>query len=118
MKLLVKQEASGFWGGERIVSLSLLDRGGDGCVATIQSRFSGLIHSDGPDLLRRLQVEVLGSTADRDSKAFKRFRDCMEGPGVGSDRCEERYRKDLSASSKNSVPASNDKDWWETSKKQ
>jgi hypothetical protein len=60
----------GAWGGERIISLSLASSGGQNCTATVQSRFSGLAHSDGPDLLERVHVQLVAETLGPDSEAF------------------------------------------------
>lgn len=113
---VISLTAGGFITGERIISLSLSSRNGDGCVATVQSRFSGLIHSDGPDLLRRIHVEVVGNSMDRNSKAFRHFKACMEGPGTADTKCEERLRKELGKSetrvdSAGALPALPE-DWW------
>jgi hypothetical protein len=91
---IISVSAGGVWSGERIISLSLSSRSDHGCTATAQSRFSGLVHSDGPDLLRRVYIEVIAETADRDSKAFRRFKACMEGHG-DERKCEDDFRKSL-----------------------
>jgi len=52
--------AGGVWWGERIMSLSLAPGLEGGCTVKVQSRYSGLQHSDGPDLLMRIHIELLG----------------------------------------------------------
>ncbi|HSY92348.1 MAG TPA: hypothetical protein VK812_13305 [Candidatus Binatus sp.] len=68
----------GVWAGERIISLSLAPGVEGGCTVTVQSRFSGLAHADGPDLLERVHMELLGARLGRDSKAFEEYKLCLE----------------------------------------
>src|ERR1700733_6566829 len=52
--------AGGAWFGERIISLSLAPGDEGGCTVTVQSRFSGLAHSDELDLVVLLHIEMVG----------------------------------------------------------
>jgi hypothetical protein len=83
----------GFWGGERVISISLAPGSERGCVVTAQSRFSGVAHSDGPDFLARVHVELLGAEVDHDSKAFRKFRECLDGYNSNEAKCEEKFRE-------------------------
>lgn len=65
------------WFEEFVITLSLSTGVEKGCLA-VQSRFSGLGHEDGLDLLSRSSIELLRSKVDPDSKAFKRYRDCIK----------------------------------------
>jgi hypothetical protein len=94
---IISVVVGGVWGGERIVSLSLATDNEGHCRATVQSRFSGLAHSDGPDFLARIRVELVGETMRRDSKAFRRFEDCVENSPTGYSKCEKRLRSQASA---------------------
>ncbi|HEV3511989.1 MAG TPA: hypothetical protein VGS05_09825 [Candidatus Sulfotelmatobacter sp.] len=108
---IISLEVGGFIAGERIVSLNLSSLNGDGCTVAVQSKFSGLIHSDGPDLLRRIEVELVGNWLDRESKAFRHFQNCMEFTKDESN-CQKHLRKDLdreSAKAANSHPATDSK---------
>jgi hypothetical protein len=106
--------AGGVWGGERLVDLSL-ETGKEGCVASVQSRFSGLAHSDGPDLLARVGAELLARQVGitRDSKEFRRFQNCLESP-TSNKKCEERFRKDVAKLKPRSTPPDGS-DWWKIS---
>ena len=75
--------AGGAWWGERIISLSLAPGMEDGCTVRVQSRYSGLEHSDGPDLLMRIHVELIGEQLGLDSKEFEKFKRCTEKPYGG-----------------------------------
>ncbi len=93
---IISLVAGGAWSGERVITVSLAPGIERGCTATVQSRFSGLAHSDGPDLLARISVEVIGQTADRNSKPFLRYKRCAEDsykPSISG--CESRLRKEL-----------------------
>lgn len=114
---IISLAVGGFMAGERIISLNLTSLNGDGCTVSVQSRFSGLIHSDGPDLLRRIELEIVGNSLDRDSKAFKHFKDCLEW--AKSEKCEKRLREDLerdaAKASKPELPKDNTpsmEGWW------
>jgi hypothetical protein len=101
--------AGGVWWGERIISLSLAPGIEKGCTATVQSRYSGLQHSDGPDLLMRLQVRLVTDELGSDSRAFEEFKVCVEKPYTGRDlggdhgkwenepKCEAAFRQKLAA---------------------
>jgi hypothetical protein len=112
---IISVSAGGVWSGERIISLSLSSRGDHGCTATAQSRFSGLAHSDGPDLLLRVYVELIAETTDRDSKAFHKFKACMEGHGDES-KCEEHFRKSLTRPENAAKSESPSSAWWQLTK--
>jgi hypothetical protein len=95
---VISLSAGGAWGGERMISLSLENGKEFGCVVTVQSRFSGLAHSDGPDLLSRIGAELVTKNLDGNSKAVRRYRDCIES-FVSDSKCEERLRKDVAKAS-------------------
>ena len=114
---IISLAVGGALSGERLVSISLAPGKEGGCTATVQSRFSGLAHSDGPDLLSRVSVELIGQEIDRDSKEFRRFKSCVESPTSDS-KCEARLQKDLAAKSakaKVEPQSSPDKGWWQIS---
>jgi hypothetical protein len=104
--------AGGVWWGERIISLSLAPGAEKGCTATVQSRYSGLQHSDGPDLLMRVHVQLIGEELGTDSKAFEEFRSCADKPYSGRDfggthgkwenepKCEAEFRQKLKVAEK------------------
>ena len=106
---VVSLEAGGAWWGERIISLSLAPGVEKGCTVTVQSRYSGLEHSDGPDLLMRIHVRLVGDELGSDSKAFQEFKACAEEPYSGRDlggshnkwqneaKCEAKLRRELGA---------------------
>ena len=104
--------AGGAWNGERIITLALAEGKEFGCVATVQSRFSGWAHSDGPDLLSRVAVEILARHENIDAKVIRRYRDCLASP-TSTEKCEAKLRKEIAAASPNSPPNSPDK-WWPT----
>jgi hypothetical protein len=87
----------GVWGGERVISLSLAAEGEHSCTATVQSRFSGLAHSDGPDLLERVHVELVGATLGHDSEAFRKYKDCVKD--LVPSKCDAKLRGEAAASS-------------------
>jgi hypothetical protein len=91
--------AGGAWWGERIISLSLAPGGERGCTVTVQSRYSGLEHSDGPDLLARIHVQLLREELGVDSAAFQKYKDCVGSPAViGNEaKCEVKLRRRLDA---------------------
>jgi hypothetical protein len=125
---IISLVAGGVWGGERLMTLSLEPGEEGGCVATVQSRFSGVLHSDGPDLLARVSIEVLKATVDPDSLAFRHFKKCMEWYGFSTTECEDRLQKEIAKQSKKTSkpkekpPASaqdpGERDWWNVDKKQ
>jgi hypothetical protein len=114
---VISLAAGGAWSGERMITLSLAPAAEKGCVATVQSRFSGLAHSDGPDLLGRILLELVGQTVDRDSKPFRHFKDCVENSPSSDAKCESRFRKAVArASNKTSASSQQQKtDWWQNS---
>jgi hypothetical protein len=67
----------GFWGGERMISLSLASDGEQRCIMTVQSRFAGMAHSDAEDLLERVHMEVVAEAVGRDSVAFRKYKKCV-----------------------------------------
>lgn len=88
--------AGGAWSGERIISLSLAPGDEGGCTVTVQSRFSGLAHSDGPDLLVRIRMELFGEQLGQGSKAYEEYKSCMEHGSYpdwgGKSKCAEQFR--------------------------
>lgn len=96
---IISLAVGGAWSGERIITLALAPGAERGCTASVQSRFSGLAHSDGPDLLSRINVELVGQTMDRDSKEFHRFKDCVENSPTADAKCESRLHKDINRTS-------------------
>jgi hypothetical protein len=88
----------GVWGGERIISLSLAPDGAQRCTATVQSRFSGLAHSDGPDLLARVHVEIVAGSMDRDSEAFRKYKSCVEWSSSSKlAKCDAKLRGEIAS---------------------
>jgi hypothetical protein len=117
---IVSLAAGGAWWGERMITLSLGEDKEGGCIATVQSRFSGLAHADGPDLLSRLGAEVLveKSGLDKNSKEFRRYQDCLTSP-KSNQKCEERFESDVAKMKKAQPQAPSDGangDWWKNSK--
>jgi hypothetical protein len=114
---VVSLVAGGAWWGERIISLSLAPGNEGGCTARVQSRYSGLQHSDGPDLLLRVHIQLVGEELGSDSKAFQEFKSCTEKPYSGRDlggdhgkwenepKCEAEFRQKLGAEKLHSDPA-------------
>jgi hypothetical protein len=93
---IISLVAGGAWNGERVITVSLAPGIESGCMATVQSRFSGLAHSDGPDLLARISVQVIGQTVDRNSKAFRHYKRCVEYSYNDSiSGCDGRLQKEL-----------------------
>lgn len=93
---IISVAVGGVWAGERIVSLSLAPDGEQRCIATVQSRFSGLAHSDGPDLLERVHVELVGETLGRDSEAFRNYKDCVRDSPPA--KCDAKLRGEIASS--------------------
>jgi hypothetical protein len=120
--------AGGIWGGERIMTLSVQAGEEHGCVAVVQSRYSGLIHSDGPDLLARVTIEVMKVKIDPDSRAFRRFKGCMtQTNGYSARQCLQRLQKEIAKESTQTPKLSKPKpsasaqdpgarDWWNVEK--
>jgi hypothetical protein len=98
---IISLAVGGAWAGERIISLSLLSVGEGTCTASVQSRFSGLAHSDGPDLLVRIHVELIGEELGQDLESFQKFKNCVEDSKaniVGNEpKCEAKLRRRLDA---------------------
>ncbi|HEV3512504.1 MAG TPA: hypothetical protein VGS05_12430 [Candidatus Sulfotelmatobacter sp.] len=107
----------GVWAGERIISLSLSSGPEGGCVATAQSAFSGLAHSDGPDLLSRIVASMVTKGMDPHSKAVRRYKGCL-AQFTDEEKCEARLRKDLAKESAKdpSKQPSLSEDWWQNAK--
>src|SRR5579862_225827 len=84
---VISLSVGGVWSGERLISLSLDPDPERGCVAIVQSRFSGLAHSDGPDLLSRVAVAIAARNVDPQSKEFRRYQSCIESSTPDS-KCE------------------------------
>ena len=83
----------------------------------MQSRNSASQHSDGPDLLMRVHIRLVGEEFGSDSKTFQEFKSCVEKPYSGRDlggdhgkwenepKCEAAFRQKLGAEKRNSDPA-------------
>jgi hypothetical protein len=96
---IISVAAGGIWWGERLLSLSLQEGKEHGCTATVQSRYSGLQHSDGPDLLARVHVQLVGDEVGRESEAFTRFERCVSYSYTDENKCEKKLRKRLAEES-------------------
>lgn len=100
---IISLAAGGAWWGERVISLNLGPGTSDQtCIATVQSRYSGLQHSDGPDLLVRIRIQLVGDELGRDSKDFQKYKDCVETPKnsvvTGNEpKCAAKLRRRLEA---------------------
>ena len=102
---IISLAAGGAWWGERVISLSLAPAVEKGCTATVQSRYSGLEHKDGPDLLARIHLQLIAEEPGADSKAFQELKSCVEsggdypdwGGGGRKSKCEEKFRRKLEA---------------------
>lgn len=94
---VVSLAVGGFMAGERIISLTIAPAPERGCRASVQSRFSGLVHSDGPDLLGRIRVEVVGDELGRETEAFEHFKHCVEMTDTSAAKCEEKFRQRVAA---------------------
>lgn len=117
---IISLAAGGAWWGERIISLNLASGAEQGCIATVQSRYSGLEHSDGPDLLARIHVELIGEELGFDSEPFQKFKHCVEDSQahiVGKEpKCEAKLRRSgLDDASSKSAPRP-DAAWWNIAK--
>jgi hypothetical protein len=99
---IVSVAVGGAWAGERIISLSLASDGEQRCIATVQSRFSGLAHSDGPDLLERVHVELVGEILGRDSEAFRKYKHCIRD--LPPAECDVKLLPGIAASTEGSQP--------------
>jgi len=108
---IISLSVGGIWWGERIISLSLAPGTEHGCTATVQSRYSGVQHSDSHDLLSRIHVELIGNEVGRDSKAFHKFKSCLSDYDGTEAKCEEKMRKTFADSTNNSDPRP-DPTWW------
>jgi hypothetical protein len=97
---LISVAVGGFWGGERIISLSLASDGAQRCVITVQSRFSGMAHSDGPDLLERVHIEVVSEALGRDSEAFRKYKHCLRDSSPR--KCDAKLRPVIATSTEQS----------------
>ena len=101
---IISLAAGGAWWGERIISLSLAPGVEHGCTATVQSRYSGIQHSDGPDLLGRIHVQLVCDELGRDSDAFVKFKNCVENSSSNEAKCEAKFRKRVAAASATNTP--------------
>lgn len=102
---VVSLAGGGWLAGERLMTLSLESGQEYGCTATVQSRFSGLLHSDGPDLLARVSIEVIKGKIDPESKAFHHFTKCMaKGNAYSVRECEQRLQKDIAKEKPQQTP--------------
>jgi len=80
--------AGGWVSGERILSLSLSATPQGGCTAVVQSRFSGLAHSDAPDLLMRIEAQTLATKVGKDFA--DEWMKCMtDRPLIARARCNQ-----------------------------
>jgi hypothetical protein len=86
----VSVAVGGFWGGERIISLSLASDGEERCIMTVQSRFSGMAHSDAEDLMERVHVEVVAEAVGRDSVVFRKYKKCVRDSVAA--KCDVKLR--------------------------
>lgn len=111
---IISVAVGGFLAGERIITLTLAPDPERGCVATVQSRFSGLAHSDGPALLGRVRVELLGETMDRKSKAFRDYKDCVDFSPRSDADCEKRLRRKVAKG----TAQMGDESWWQLTPKE
>lgn len=111
---LMSLSVGGFWFGERLISLTVAPAPERGCRVTIQSRFSGLLHSDGPDILTRIRVQLIGDELGRDSEAFQRFKRCAESGASSEAKCEDKLRERLAQ--KTSDNRSDSSNWWNIQK--
>jgi hypothetical protein len=116
---IISLDVGGILWGERVLSLNLAPGQEYGCTATVQSRYSGLEHHDAPDLLARIRLELVAGPIDHDSKAYKRYRACLDDYNTDEKKCEERFRKDLAKEKgevqgqrPNNLPASVTDGWW------
>ena len=101
---IISLAAGGAWGGERVISASLAPSVEGGCVLTVQSRYSGVEHSDGKDFTARVTVALLNPDLNYNSDAYRKFENCLHG---GSDwgggrknveaTCEAKLRTMLDA---------------------
>jgi hypothetical protein len=112
---IISLAAGGIWWGERLISLSLAAGVEHGCKATVQSRYSGLQHSDGPDLLGRIHVQLVGDDLGRDSDAFLKFKNCVENSYSQEAKCEAKFRKRV-ATAQNKISPSDPPPMWNISK--
>ncbi len=101
---IISLAAGGAWWGERVISASLAPGVEGGCVLTVQSRYSGVEHSDGKDFIARVTVTLLNPDLNHNSDAYRKFEKCLNG---GSDwgggrksveaTCEAKLRTMLDA---------------------
>ena len=113
---IISVVAGGAFTGERILTLSIAPGAEHGCDATVQSAYSGIVHSDAPDLIERLAYELISPKLDHGSKAFKHFKNCEEYSSASAAACEKHLQKDLAKER----PATNSPDsdlsaWWKNS---
>jgi hypothetical protein len=109
--------AGGFISGERMISLAIAPAPERGCRVTVQSRFSGLAHSDAPYLLGRIRVQIVGDELGRETEAFAKFKNCVENSDSDAAKCEAKFRRRLAEAKANStVQQSDSRNWWNISK--
>jgi hypothetical protein len=101
---IISLVSGGAWWGERIISASLGPGAEGGCVLTVQSRYSGVEHSDGPDFIARVNIRLIAPNLDRNPEAYRKFKDCLRsGSDWGGSRqkieakCEAKLREKLEA---------------------
>ena len=114
---IISLAVGGFFAGERIITVSIAPAPEKGCRATVQSRFSGLAHSDGPDLLARIHVQLLASELGTDKssvqQALQKFKSCMNGYNSSAAKCDAKLRKSLANEPGPSDATSSG--WWNVS---
>lgn len=114
---MISLAAGGFLSGERIISLTVAPAPEHGCRVTVQSRFSGLAHSDGPDLLGRIRVQAVGDELGRETAAFRHFKRCVDHSSTKSPQeCEEIFRKKLAAQKANASQPDAAAAWYNVTK--
>jgi hypothetical protein len=118
---IISLAAGGFISGERMISLNVGPAPERGCRVTVQSRFSGLVHSDGPDLLGRIRVQVVGEEIGNESEAFLKFQTCVENSYSDAAKCEAKFRKRVASENQerpNNLPEKHTDGWWKANQPQ
>jgi hypothetical protein len=98
---LVSLSVGGAWWGERIISLSLAPDAERGCVATVQSRYSGLLHSDAPVLVAPIHLSLIGlKSGARGQKVFQKLTRCIDSYNNDESKCVEKFRETVAKGAK------------------
>jgi hypothetical protein len=108
--------AGGAWFGERIITVTFATGAEKGCVAAVQSRFSGVVHSDGPDLLARIGVELISERVGSDSTALQHYRSCIKRYNPSEEKCEEKLRKEVAHEQQPAASHDDSSNWWNVEK--